>query len=81
MTSIQAIRIVGGVMPPSLIAHLHDGKLLHAPLSQLKACRANGSLGYVDAARVLFDLDDEGRSRKPRPRPVAAAPLEDTEST
>ncbi|MFN7951259.1 MAG: glutamyl-tRNA reductase [bacterium] len=51
------------------------GKLLHAPLSQLKACRSNGSLAYVDAARVLFDLDDEGRSRKPRAkaRPLAAS--------
>ncbi len=38
-------------------------KLLHAPLSQLKACRSNGSLAYVDAARVLFDLDGEGRRR------------------
>lgn len=57
------------------------GKLLHAPLSQLKACRSNGSLAYVDAARVLFDLDDEGRSRKPRPKPVTAPPMDEPEST
>ncbi len=39
-------------------------KLLHAPLSQLKECREEGGRVYVDAARVLFDLDDEGRRRK-----------------
>ena len=41
-------------------------KLLHAPLSRLKEAREDGSRIYVDAARVLFDLDDEGRSRRPR---------------
>lgn len=27
MTTMQAIRVIGGVMPSSLLAHLHDGTL------------------------------------------------------
>ncbi len=50
MTSIQAIRIVGGVMPPSLIAHLHDGTLGSADSRSPASYHLVGSESVRDAA-------------------------------
>jgi hypothetical protein len=50
MTSIQAIRIVGGVMPHSLIAHLHDGTLGSADSRSPASYHLVGSESVRDAA-------------------------------
>ena len=60
MTSIQAIRIVGGVMPHSLIAPLHDGTLGSADSRSPASYHLVGSESVRDAAARAWS-----RFRKP----------------